>query len=411
MRDTTLYQHLLGMTEPWAVSRVDLDVAAKRVDIWVEHPKGMKWPCPECGAMGSLHDHAAERVWRHLDSCQFQTLLHADPPRMKCPEHGVRQVRLPWAEPHARFTVLFEAFAIQVLEETSIQAARKILGISWDEAWHLMHRATARGLARKKPREIRYYGVDEKSAGRGQKNYVTVICDLIQGTVEEVTEGREKRSLLDYLEALTKEQREAIAAVSMDMCDAYIYAVCDGLPDGRNKIVFDRFHIMQHMGKAVDQVRRQEHRVLSEQGNDVLANTRYVWLYSRENLPSRYWEDFYALKDSDLKTARAWAIKENLRNLWNYKTLRWAEPFWKRWYFWATHSRLEPVKAAARTIKNHLYGILSYFEHPITNAMSEGINSKIATIWKAACGYRNKQRFRTAILFHLGGLDLAPSTH
>jgi transposase len=307
--------------------------------------------------------------------------------------------------------LLFEAFAIQVLQQTSIQAARKILGISWDEAWYLMYRAVTRGLSRKQPRNIAYYGVDEKSAGRGQKNYVTVICDLVEGTVEEVTEDREKRSLGDFLKALTPEQREAIAAVSMDMCDAYIYAVKDELPDGQNKIVFDRFHIMQHMGKAVDAVRRQEHRTLSKQGNEVLSGTRYVWLYSRENLPSKYWEDFYALKDSDLKTARAWAIKENLRHLWDYKTMRWGEPFWKRWYFWATHSRLEPVKKAAKTFKNHLYGILTYFDHPITNAMSEGINSKIETIWKAACGYRNKQRFRTAILFHLGGLDLAPSTH
>ena len=411
MRDTTLYQHLLGLTEPWSVTRVDLDVATQRVDVWVEHPKSLQWACPECGAQGSLHDHASERVWRHLDSCQFQTFLHAAPPRVKCPEHGVRQVRLPWTEPNARFTSMFEAFAIRVLQETSIQAARKILGISWDEAWYLQHRAVARGLARKKPRDIRYLGVDEKSAGRGQKNYVTVICDLIEGTVEEVTEGREKRSLLDYLEALTDEQRDAIAAVSMDMCDAYIYAVQDGLVDGQRKIVFDRFHIMQHMGKAVDAVRRQEHHALSKKGDSPLAGTRYVWLYSRENLPSRYWEDFYALKDTDLKTARAWAIKENLRHLWDYKTLRWAEPFWKRWYFWASHSRLEPVKKAAKTFKNHLYGILTYFEHPITNAMSEGINSRIATIWKAACGYRNKQRFRTAILFHLGGLDLAPSTH
>jgi len=411
MRDTTLYQHLLGLQEPWTVSRVDLDVTAQRVDVWVEHPAGRQWPCPECGALGSLHDHAAERVWRHLDSCQFQTLLHAEPPRMKCAQHGVRQVRLPWAEPHARFTVLFEAFAIQVLQETSIQAARKILGISWDEAWYLMHRAVGRGLARKQPRVIPYLGVDEKAAGRGQQNYVTIICDLVAGTVEEVTEGREKRSLLDYLEALTPEQREAVAAVAMDMCDAYIYAVQDGLPDGLSKIVFDRFHIMQHMGEAVDTVRRQEHRTLAEQGDTTLAGTRYVWLYSRENLPSRYWSDFYALKDSDLKTARAWAIKENLRRLWNYQTLRWAEPFWKRWYFWATHSRLEPVRKVAKTLKDHLYGILSYFAHPITNAMSEGINSKIETLWKTACGYRNKQRFRTAILFHLGGLDLAPSTH
>jgi len=411
VRDTTLYQHLLGLKDPWTVAKVELDVTAQRVDVWVEHPSGLPWPCPECGAVGTLHDHAAERVWRHLDSCQFQTLLHAEPPRVKCPEHGVRQVRLPWAEPHARFTVLFEAFAIQVLRETSIQAARKILGISWDEAWYLMHRAVDRGLARKQPRLMPYLGVDEKAAGRGQTNYVTIVCDLTQGTVEEVTEGREKRSLTDYLDSLTPEQREAVQAVAMDMCDAYIYAVQDTLPEGRSKIVFDRFHIMKHMGEAVDTVRRQENKALLARGDASLVGTRYVWLYAPENLPSRYWQDYYALRDSDLKTARAWAIKENLRRLWSYKTLRGAEPFWKRWYFWASHSRLEPVRKAAKTFQTHLYGILSYFAHPITNAMTEGINSRIETLWKAACGYRNKQRFRTAILFHLGGLDLAPSTH
>ena len=208
MRDTTLYQHLLGLREPWSVARVDLDVPTQRVDVWVEHPsKGLQWPCPECGALAALRDHAAERVWRHLDSCQFQTFLHADPPRVRCSERGVLQVRLPWAEPHARFTVLFEAFALRGLQETSIQAARKILAISWDEAWHLMHRAVDRGLARKKPRLISCLGVDEKSAGRGQSNYVTVVCDLLGGTVEEVTEGREKRSLLDYLEGLTGTER------------------------------------------------------------------------------------------------------------------------------------------------------------------------------------------------------------
>ena len=186
------------------------------------------------------------------------------------------------------------------------------------------------------------------------------------------------------------------------------------LPEGQDKIVFDRFHLMKHMveaGRRRASATSTTHLVWPR-ATTMLTGTRYIWLYSRENLPSRYWEDFYALKNTDLKTARAWAIKESVRHrLWDYKTLRWAEPYWKRWYFWASHNRLEPVKKAAKTFKTHLYGILTYFEHRITNAMSEGINSKIETIWKTACGYRNKQRFRTAILFHLGGLDLAPSTH
>ena len=154
MRDTTLYQHLLGLESPWTVSQVELSIENQRVNVWVEHAKGLKWPCPECGTEGPLYDHGEERVWRHLDSCQFQTLLHASPPRVECPKHGVRQIRLPWAEPRARFTLLFERFAIDVLRQTNIKAACQILGISWDEAWYILHRAVGRGLSRKQKRVI-----------------------------------------------------------------------------------------------------------------------------------------------------------------------------------------------------------------------------------------------------------------
>ncbi|MDH4333622.1 MAG: ISL3 family transposase [Desulfobulbaceae bacterium] len=411
MRDTELYRHLLGLVEPWSVSRVELDVATQRVDVWVEHPRGQKWQCPECEKEGSLHDHAEERVWRHLDSCQFQTFLHARPPRVDCPEHGARQVRLPWAEPHARFTLLFERFAIDVLLHTNIQSARTILRISWDEAWHLMTRAVRRGLERKPKRIMPQIGVDEKSVGKGQNNYVTIVSDIKKGTVEEVTEGKSSASLESYFLGLTAEQLAGIEAVSMDMSTSYISAVDKTWSNGRGKIVFDRYHIMKHVGDAVDKVRKQEHRALQKAGDSLLTGTKYIWLYARENLPMKHWDLFWRLRDSDLKTARAWAIKESVRHLWNYISSAWAEKHWKKWYFWATHSRLGPIKDAAKTLKNHLYGIMNFFEHRISNAMAEGINSRIETLWKSACGFRNKTRLRIVILFHLGGLDLYPATH
>lgn len=410
MRDTDLYSHLLGIEDPWFVSEVQLDVKEQRVDVWIKHPKGLQWPCPECGAEGTLHDHAEERAWRHLDSCQFQTFLHARPPRVICSEHGVRQVKLPWAEPHARFTSLFERFAIEVLRHTTIQAGRLILRISWHEAWHVMERAVKRGLRRKPERMVAQLGVDEKSVGSGQ-DYVTVVCDLERSTVEEVTEGNNCRSLEIYFEGLTDKQREGIEAVAMDMAGGYINAVSGSLPGGREKIVFDRYHIMKLMNEAVDRVRREEHKRLIDNGSSILAGTKFLWLYARERLPAKHREQFSILKAASLKTARAWAIKETLRQLWRYKSRAWAEKFWKRWYFWATHSRLAPVKKMANTLKTHLYGVLTYSKHRITNATTEGINSQIETLRKAACGFRNKQRFRTVILFHLGGLDLYPATH
>lgn len=116
MRDVDLYQQLLGLVAPWTVARVELSVEGERVDIWAEHASEVRWPCPECAALLSVYDHAEERAWRHLDSCQFKTYLHARVPRIKCPTHGTRQVKLPWAEAHSRFTLLFERLAIDVLK-------------------------------------------------------------------------------------------------------------------------------------------------------------------------------------------------------------------------------------------------------------------------------------------------------
>ena len=409
MQDTELYKHLLGLAAPWFVERVDLNMADQRVDVWVEDPRNLKWECPECGSGCSLHDHAEERTWRHLDSCQFHTFLHARPPRVNCPEHGVRQVRLPWAEPHSRFTLLFERLAIDVLRRTTTQAARSILGLSWDEAWHLMARAVKRGEARKPANVIPIIGVDEKSAGKGQRNYVTIISNLAERTVDDVTFGRDSASLTGYFQGLSGEQLSGIEAVSMDMSKAYISAMHKTFADAEQKIVFDRFHIMQHVKKAVDTVRKQEHRALGK--DSLLTGTKYIWLYARENLSDRHRATFAALRAGDLKTARAWAIKENIRHLWDYVSPTWALKYWKKWYFWATHSRLEPVKKAAKTLKEHNYGIMNYFKHRISNGPVEGINSQIETLWKSACGYRNKERFRSVILFHLGGLNLYPVTH
>src|SRR5712691_2461706 len=126
MRDVELYRHLLGLEEPWTVRSVELNVQGQQVDVWAGHAEDVRWPCPECGTPLGLYDHAEERVWRHLDSCQFLTYLHAQPPRVACPTHGVRQVHLPWAEVRARFTALFERLAIDVLKETDIRGADAI---------------------------------------------------------------------------------------------------------------------------------------------------------------------------------------------------------------------------------------------------------------------------------------------
>ena len=185
MQDTELYRHLLGISAPWTVARVTLDLKAQRVEVFVEREPRSKLACPVCAKELSVYSHAEERSWRHLDSCQFQTFLRARPPRVECPEHGVKQARLPWAEPGSRFTLLFERFALEVLRETSIAGAMSILKIGWETALRFMEKAVERGQARKLLQSLRRVGIDEKAFKRGQ-NYVTIVCSLDKGVVEHV---------------------------------------------------------------------------------------------------------------------------------------------------------------------------------------------------------------------------------
>jgi transposase len=407
MRDVELYRHLLGLEAPWTVGQVTLDIKEQRVDVVAQHDRGAKWTCPECGVICSLHDHEPERSWRHLDSCQFRTILHARVPRVLCEQHGIRQVRVPWAEPHARFTRLFERMAIDVLQETSVSAGARLLGLSWDEAHHIMERAVERGLARRPNQPPKQMGVDEKAIGAGQ-TYATVVYDIETSNVVEMGPGRSKAALLGCLSSYTPKQMAQIEGVALDMCEPYIQLLREVVPQAQTKLVFDRYHVVGHMNKAVDQVRRQENQVLRPQGDDCLVGTKYMWLYGQENLPPKYQADFETLRHSTLKTARAWALKESLRGLWDCDELEAGQQWWKRWYFWATHSRLEPVIKVARMIKNHIDGVMNYFLHPITNAVSEGLNSTIQLLKQRARGYRNFDNLRVAVLFHCGGLQLYP---
>lgn len=410
MQDADLYGRLLGLEAPWHVSKVDLNLSRQRVDVYLEHRDGALWSCPQCGKKLPAYDHKDERLWRHLDTMQLQTWVHARPPRVECPDHGVRQSEVPWAEPGSRFTKFFERFAIDVAQETDTKGASKILKLSWDEVWGVQERAVARGLRAKPPVALRFMGVDEKSIGHGHQ-YATLVYNLEERTVEWIGEDRKKETLDAFFASLTPEQRAAIEAVGLDMWGPFIASISENVPDAEQKLVFDPFHIVGHMNEAVNDVRKREHRELSEEGRSPLGGTRFWWLYGRENLPEKHREGFAALEKAHLKTGRAYAIKEALRDLWSQDSSKTGRAYWRWWHFWATHSRLTPVIRVARMVKEHLSGVLNYFEHRITNAVAEGLNAKVAAIQRMAYGFRNKDHFRTAVLFKCGGLQLHPATH
>ncbi|MCA9438433.1 MAG: ISL3 family transposase [Candidatus Omnitrophica bacterium] len=407
MRDKDLYAQILGIQHPWVVREVDLNLKSGEVRVYVNHDPQVSLRCPECGSDVPGYD-TRERQWRHLDTCQYKTILVAEVPRCQCSEHGVHQVEVPWSEPGSRFTILFEALVLDWLREASMAAVSRRLGVSWDQIDGVMNRGVKRGLDRREEVSPKHIGVDETSFKKGHR-YVTLVQDQEKGHVLQVEEGRGRESLDSFYENLGKERASRIKSVSMDMHQPYIRSTLEHVSEAEKKICFDKFHVAKHLGDAVDKVRRQEHKQLLREGDETLKGTKYLWLYNPENMKNEAWWTLERLKDSALRTARAWAIKELAMTLWDYVRRGWAEKAWKGWLTWAQRCRLDPMRKAAKTVKNHLWGIINAIVLKRDNARSESLNAKIQKLKKWACGYRNPERFKTIIMFHLGGLDLYPA--
>jgi transposase len=407
--DSELQKHyalLLGIGSPWEVKTVDLNLEAKQVEIELGWQWGAAAKCPECGRECSIHDCAPERTWRHLDTMQFTTLIRTRTPRADCPEHGVKTMQVPWAAPQGRFTLLFERFAVEVLlASASVSQACTLLGIGWDTAQEIMRRAVQRGLERRQLDRLKYLGMDEKSFRRGQ-SYITLLTDLEESRVLDVVEERTAEAAGQLWDTLSPEQKQGVEAVAVDMWEPFIQTIQTQLPEA--DIVHDKFHVSSYLGEAVDKVRRQEHKELLAQGDETLKGTRQLWLYNPQNFSPEQAEEFSALKDLQLKVARAWAAKELFSKFWEYQEEGWARRFFKDWFGWVSRSRLKPVVEVAQMLKRHLDNLLTYLKHHITNAVTEGLNSKIQSLKSAARGFRNFQNYRIRILFFCGKLNLYP---
>lgn len=400
------YAQLLGINTPWKVQQVDLKLKDKCVEIQLGWVWGSYAKCPECQAECPIYDSAPERTWRHLDTMQFETILRARVPRSNCLTHGVKTIAVPWAAPQGRFTLLFERMAIEVLmASASVQSACKWLRIGWESAHEIMRRGVERGLGRRELDGLKHLGIDEKSFKRGQ-SYITVLTDLEESRVLEVVPERTQAAAERVLEVLSPGQKEMVEAVAMDMWEPFVQAIQAQLPEA--EVVHDKYHVSAYLNEAVDQVRRQEHKALQEEGDQTLTGTRQLWLVNPENFTEEQSAQFKKLVKVNLKVGRAWAAKELFTGFWKYKVKGCALNFFKKWYGWVSRSQLEPMKEVARMIQRHLPNLLTYIDHPITNGVTEGLNSKIQSLKAAARGFRNFANYRIRILFFCGRLDTYP---
>jgi len=398
------YGKLLGIGKPWEVRAAQLDLIRGRVEIEVGWDETSAVVCPECGKECARHDHAPEREWRHLNVMQFLTVIRARIPRCRCSEHGVKTVRVPWAEKDSRFTLHFEALAVEMIGACrSLTQAADLLQLDWDGVQRIVDRAVARGLLRRSTEGVRYVGLDEKSFGRGQR-YVSIATDIKGARVLEVVPGNDQAAGESLWRALPPEQRSKVEAAAMDMSAGFAAATRAQAPQAA--IVHDKFHVAKLLNDAVDQTRRAEHQQLHAEGDDTLKHTRYLWLHGQ--LPEEKQASFAELLEINLKTARAWAYKEQFVEFWGQADAAHGMDFFTQWKRSVMRSRLTKVKAVAKTLHQHPTNLLTYFMHPITNAVSEGFNSRIQAIKADARGFRRFINYRSRILFHCGKLNMLP---
>jgi len=400
MRDNDLFQLALGITSPWFVATSAFDAANRRLDIALDFKAGSRFDCPDCKASGCpVHD-TVEKKWRHLDFFQHQAFLTARTPRITCPKCGVRLVTVPWARPNSGFTLLFEGFAMALAVHMPIAVAAGFLKITDKRLWLVVFHYVGAAVARMDLSRVSRVAIDETAAKRGQ-DYITLVADIDDRRVVFVTDGRSADTVRQFADHLESHGGDAsrVKQASIDMSPAFISGVTENLTEA--EITFDRFHVMKLIGDAVDEVRRGEVKARPE-----LKGTRYVWTKNQPNLTSKQADVLAALSTTNLKTARAWRMRLAFQDIYQQPSRPWGELFLDRWIGWAKRSRLEPMKAVARTMEKHRDGILAWFDSRISNGLIEGINSLVQAAKAKARGYRNRETLKAVTYMVAGKLDL-----
>jgi transposase len=400
---TDHYQQLLGLPDTWKVDDVNLSVSGLKIEVNLRFT-GDDVLCPKCGDHAKAYDKAPEQRWRHLDTMQFETIIIARVPRCQCDKCGVKTIAVPWAAPHSRFTLLFEGFTVSLLQHcSSVQAASNILKLDWHAVDQIMKRAVERGLVRREPENVLHVGMDEKSFRSGHK-YISILNDLDRSRVLDVIEDRTLTGTKKLLGTLSKQQRAAVKSVSLDMWQPFATAVNKLLP--KADIVHDRFHISKYLNDAVNKVRNQESHELQKNGDKRLIGSKYSWLRNPENMTISQRARFDELMACELKTGMAWALKNVFRDFWNCSSELRGELFFTYWCEIVDKSGLMPLIKVKELMERHKENILNYFKHKVSNAVSEGLNSKIQLLKATARGFRGFESYRRRILFYCGKLDM-----
>lgn len=404
MNDSELFSRALGLQEPWQVVDVQFDAEQRRLDLWIDFPKGSRFACPECGREGcEVHD-TEEKTWRHLDFFQHQAYLTARVPRVICPEHQVHQVEVPWARERSGFTLLFEALVMALVKEMPVAPVAALIGESDMRVWRIVHHYVDQALEAQDLSGMERAGIDETSSQRGQ-NYVSVFADLDERRAVYVTEGRDQGTVQEFSCFLECHGGEAarISEVCQDMSEAYLAGVLKHLPAA--DITFDRYHVRQHLSKAIDEVRRAE----AKQHKGLLKNTRYLWLKRPAKLTAKQQDWLDELLQQPLRTARCYEHAIKFDHFYEIADPDTAEEYLRRWIAEVKTSEIEPLIKFAEMLEEHWLGITRWHHSRVSNGLLEGLNSLIQAAKRRARGYRTNRNYIAMIYLVAGKLNAGPA--
>lgn len=398
---STLFSAALHIEKPWFVKNVDFDVKQKRLNIKLDFVKGSTFGISGIDGEYKAYD-TVEKSWRHLNFFEHECYLTARVPRVKTPDDKIHLVEPEWSGFLNGFTLLFEALILQLATSMPVHQLSKVIKVSDYKLWEILDKYVANAREHEIFASINTIGIDETSIAKGH-DYITLFVDLEQKRTIFVTEGKGSKTVEDFTKDLKAHDGDAnhITDVSCDMSPAFIKGVRENLPNA--EITFDKFHILKIINEAVDKVRRAE-----AVNNPLLKGSRYIFLKNETNLTSKQKQKKVELSMSkqNAKSLRALNIRETFQQIYNAEDMDLFTSRLKAWYYWATHSKLEPIKQVAYTIKRHWDGVIRWKTSQINNGILEGLNSIIQAAKRKARGYKLKH-FKTIAYLITGKLDFS----
>ena len=396
MKSEELFRKLLGLEDPWIIKEIRFDHQGKRVDIYMDFPRGSKFPCPVCGISYGVYD-TEERTWRHLNIFQYPTYVHAREPRIRCRDHGKKTAALPWARKGSGFSLQFEAMVVEMCREMPVSAVSRMVEINEDSVWRILKHYVDQARVDQDISDLNVLGIDELSVEKHHV-YVTLFYDIRNSRVIHIEEGKESDVFEKFIMKHPFLDPSKIDHITMDMYPSYISGAKKYFP--ASKTVFDHFHVIKMMNDTLDRIRRKESRE-----NDILKHTRYQWLKNYSDLSEKERDRLISVKSLDLQTSHAYHFKIALQRLWQVN-MSIAEEYLNKWISWALRSRMPDIIKMGKTMKRHLNGILEAIKSGINSAVVEGLNNKIRTAFKRSYGFKAREYRDTIIYLVAGGLRL-----